>query len=76
MLEDWLARHPALQVIAYHPLISPFLHGAVVSAAVVGGWLVFGQLPYLLHAESFGAGVGFGAGMYFYSAREAGDLTR
>jgi hypothetical protein len=76
VLEDWLAKHPALEALAYHPLISPLLHGVVVSAAVVAGWLLFQWLPYLPHADAFGAGVGFGSGMGFYSHREAGDLTR
>ena len=76
MLEEWLARHPTLEAIAYHPLTSPFFHGAAVSAAVVAGWLIFRWLPYLPHADAFGAGVGFGYGMGFYSDREYGDLTR
>ncbi len=76
-LGEWIDSHPKVAAIVYHPAISPVNHGLVVSASIVAFWWVTPWLlPSIPHPETFGAGVGFGGGMFFYSQREVGDLQK
>jgi hypothetical protein len=77
---DWAEENPEkaekIGKVIFHPAISPVNHGLIVSLAVVAGYWGFSWLEFIPHAKTFGAGVGFGGGMFFYTDREIGDLTR
>lgn len=80
-LRAWIEKNPEqarkIGKVIFHPAISPVNHGLIVSASVVTFWWVSSwALPFIPHAETFGAGVGFGGGMFFYTQREKGDLDR